>query len=214
MSPRMKANIRMGAGLAFGTIAGGVENYAQATGNQRLATGANFVQQVGYDAAMGGMMGGPVGAVIGGATGMLTAVFDELARSARDAAEALEGQAERVRSGRRFDIQMKDFEQQRQDKEMLKKQTSGTAAEKTEAGNYFRTQLDEAKKKYDNVRANMEKTGVAAEGGVEAYEKRTKELLEQRGKDDAEVKQRQETADIYKDQFYWLQKHSNRIEQL
>lgn len=45
----------------------------------------------------------------------------------------------------------------------------------------------------------MEKTGVAAEGGVEAYEKRTKELLELRGKDDAEVKQRQKTADLYKD---------------
>lgn len=74
---------------------------------------------------------------------------------------------------------------------MLKKQTSGTSAERTEAGNYFRKQLDEAKKKYDSVRANMEKTGVAAEGGVEAYEKRTKDLLELRGKDDAEVKQRQ-----------------------
>ena len=82
---------------------------------------------------------------------------------------------------------------------MLKKQTSGTSAERTEAGNYFRKQLDEAKKKYDNVRANMEKTGVAAEGGLEAYEKRTMDLIELRGKDDAEVKQRQKTADIYKD---------------
>ena len=82
---------------------------------------------------------------------------------------------------------------------MLKKLTSGTSAERTEAGNYFRKQLDESKKKYDSVRANMEKTGVAAEGGVEAYEKRTKELLELKGKDDAEVKQRQKTADLYKD---------------
>lgn len=86
---------------------------------------------------------------------------------------------------------MKDFEQQRQDKEMLKKQTSGTAAEKAEAGEYFRKQLDETKKKYDSVRANMEKSGIAAEGGVEAYERKTKKLLELRGKDDAEVKQRQ-----------------------
>ena len=43
MSPRTRANLRMGAGLAFGTIAGGVESYAQATGNQDLATGAKFV---------------------------------------------------------------------------------------------------------------------------------------------------------------------------
>lgn len=43
MSRQMKANLRMGAGLAFGTIAGGVEQYAQATGNQSLATGAGFV---------------------------------------------------------------------------------------------------------------------------------------------------------------------------
>lgn len=214
MSRQTKANLRMGAGLAFGTIAGGVGNYAQATGNQGLATGAGFVQNIGYGAATGALVGGPIGAVIGGSVGALTAAFDELARRARDTADAFEEQAARVRSGRRFDIELKDFEQQRQDKEMLKKQASGTAAERTEAGDYFRKQLDEAKKKYDSVRANMEKTGVAAEGGVEAYEKRTQELLKQRGKDDEEVKQRQETADIYKDQFYWLQKHSSRIEQL
>ena len=199
MSRQMKANLRMGAGLAFGTIAGGVENYAQATGNQGLATGAGFVKNIGYGAAAGAMVGGPIGAAIGGSVGALNAAFEELARRARDTADALEDQAARVRSGRRFDIELKDFEQQRQDKEMLKKQTSGTAAERTEAGNYFRKQLDEAKKKYDNVRANMEKTGIDAEGGVEAYEKQTQKLLELRGKDDEEVKQRQKTADIYKD---------------
>ena len=43
MSRQMKANLRMGAGLAFGTIAGGVENYAQAPGIQGLATGARLV---------------------------------------------------------------------------------------------------------------------------------------------------------------------------
>ena len=115
MTPRMKANLRMGAGLAFGTIAGGVENYAQATGNQGLATGAGFVKNIGYGAAAGAMMGGPIGAVIGGSVGALNSAFEELARRARDAAEALEGQAARVRSGRRFDIELKDFEQQRQD---------------------------------------------------------------------------------------------------
>ena len=165
-------------------------------------------------AAAGGLVGGPVGALIGGGIGALNTAFAELADRARETADALADQAARVKSGRRFDIDMKDFEQQRQDKEMLKKQATGTAAEKSEAMTYFRTQLDETKKKYENVRANMEKSGIAAEGGVEAYEKRTQKLLELRGKDDAEVKQRQETVNVYKDQAYWLKKHSARIEQL
>lgn len=164
--------------------------------------------------ATGALVGGPVGALIGGGIGALNSAFEELADRARDAAEALEGQAGRVKTGRRFDIQMKDFEQQRQDKEMLKKKTTGTAAERSQAMTYFRTQLDDTKKKYENVRANMEKTGVAAEGGLEAYETKTLELMKLRGEDDAEVKQRQKTADVYKDQAYWLQKHSARIEQL
>lgn len=124
-------------------------------------------------AAAGGLVGGPVGALIGGGIGALNSAFAELADRARETADALADQAARVKSGRRFDIDMKDFEQQRQDKEMLKKQATGTAAEKSEAMAYFRTQLDETKKKYENVRANMEKSGIAAEGGVEAYEKRT-----------------------------------------
>ena len=144
----------------------------------------------------------------------MNSAFAELADRARESADALADQAARVKSGRRFDIDMKDFEQQRQDKEMMKKQATGTAAEKSEAMAYFRTQLDDTKKKYENVRANMEKSGIAAEGGVEAYEKRTQKLLELRGKDDAEVKQRQETVNVYKDQAYWLKKHSARIEQL
>ena len=111
LTPEAKANLRMGAGLVFGTIAGGIENYAQATGNKGLATGAGFVKNIGYGAAAGAMVGGPIGAVIGGSVGALNAAFEELAGRARDAAEALEGQAARVRSGRRFDIQMKDFEQ-------------------------------------------------------------------------------------------------------
>lgn len=165
-------------------------------------------------AAAGGLVGGPVGALIGGGIGALNSAFAELADRARESADALADQAARVKSGRRFDIDMKDFEQQRQDKEMLKKQATGTAAEKSEAMAYFRTQLDDTKKKYENVRANMEKSGIVAEGGVEAYEKRTQKLLELRGKDDAEVKQRQETVNVYKDQAYWLKKHSARIEQL
>ena len=73
------------------------------------------MKNIGYGAAAGAMVGGPIGAVIGGSVGALNAAFEELAGRARDAAEALEGQAARVRSGRRFDIEMKDFEQQRQD---------------------------------------------------------------------------------------------------
>lgn len=99
---------------------------------------------------------------------------------------------------------MKDFEQQRQDKEMLKKQATGTAAEKSEAMTYFRTQLDDTKKKYESVKSKMDESGIAAEGGLEAYEKKTLKLMELRGKDDAEVKQRQEDADVYKDRGYWL----------
>lgn len=199
MTRQMKAGLKMGAGLAFGTIAGGVENYAEATGQTGLKKGANLVKNVGMGAAMGAMTPVPGGALIGATIGALNSAFEELADRARDAAEALEGQAGRVKSGRRFDIQMKDFEQQRQDKEMMKKQTSGTAAERSEAMAYFRTQLDDTKKKYENVRANMEKSGIAAEGGLEAYEKKTLKLMELRGKDDEEVKQRQKTADIYKD---------------
>lgn len=165
-------------------------------------------------AATGALVGGPIGALVGGGIGVLNTAFQELADRARDAADALADQAARVKSGRRFDLDMKDFEQQRQDKQMLKKQATGTAAERSEAMAYFRTQLDDTKKKYENVRANMEKSGIAAEGGLEAYEKRTQKLMELRGKDNEEVRQRQETANIYKDQAYWLKKHSARIEQL
>ena len=206
--------MRLGAALAFTALAGGIGNYAEATGNVGLQKGASLVENIGMGAATGGLVGGPIGALIGGGIGALNSAFAELADRARESANALAEQEARVKSGRRFDIDMKDFEQARQDKEMLKKQANGTAAEKSEAMTYFKTQLDDTKKKYENVRANMEKTGIAAEGGVEAYEKRTKKLLELRGQDDAEVKQRQETVNVYKDQAYWLRKHSARIEQL
>ena len=109
MSRQMKANLRMGAGLAFGTIAGGVENYAQATGNQGLATGAGFVKNIGYGAAAGALMGGPIGAVIGGSVGALNAAFDELARRAREAASALDEQHKRIFSGQKVDNALADM---------------------------------------------------------------------------------------------------------
>ena len=194
MSRQMKAQLRLGSALAFTALAGGVENYAEATGQTGLKKGANLVSNVGMGAATGALVGGPVGALIGGGIGVLNTAFQELADRARDAADALADQAGRVRSGRRFDLQMKDFEQERQDKEMLKKNNTS----------YFREQLAETKQKYESVKSKMDQSGIAAEGGLEAYEKRTQKLMELRGKDDSEVKQRQEAADVYKDQAYWL----------
>ena len=105
----MKANLRMGAGLAFGTIAGGVENYAQATGNQGLATGAGFVKNIGYGAAAGALMGGPIGAVIGGSVGALNAAFEELSKRADEAAAALGEQQKRIFSGQKVDNALADI---------------------------------------------------------------------------------------------------------
>lgn len=58
---------------------------------------------MGYGASTGAMFGGPVGAVLGGTTGALKAAFDELARSAREAASALEEQHKRIFSGQSVD---------------------------------------------------------------------------------------------------------------
>lgn len=109
MSPQMKAGLRMGAGLAFGTIAGGVENYAQATGNQGLATGAGFVKNIGLGAAMGAMSPIPGGTLIGAAVGALNAAFEELARRAKEAASALSEQHQRVFSGQKVDNALADM---------------------------------------------------------------------------------------------------------
>lgn len=43
MSRQMKAQMRLGSALAFTAIAGGVENYAEATGQTGLKKGANLV---------------------------------------------------------------------------------------------------------------------------------------------------------------------------
>lgn len=99
---------------------------------------------------------------------------------------------------------MKDFRTQQEDKRRLEKKDWG----------YFKQQLDETSKKFKSVQENMGKMGIEQEGGVEAYEKRTLELMRLRGADDPEVKRRQRNVDIYKDQNYWYQKHTGRIEYL
>lgn len=121
MSRQMRANLRMGAGLAFGAIAGGVENYAQATGNQGLATGAGFVKNIGYGAAAGALMGGPIGAVIGGSVGALNSAFEELARRAREAASALDEQHKRIFSGQKVDNALADMFRGQKDRQALEK---------------------------------------------------------------------------------------------
>lgn len=205
----MKANLRMGAGLAFGTIAGGVENYAQATGNQGLATGANFVQQIGYNSAVGGMMGGPVGAIIGGATGALTAAFDELARRAREAAAALDQQHKRIFSGQSVDNALADMFRGQKDRQALEKGDRS----------YFQQQLKSEQELYKKTTESLAKeVGLGGEGlerfNLREYEKETERLMKLRGQDDPEVKRRQNVATLYTANASVLQKSDARITEL
>ena len=192
MSRQMKANLRMGAGLAFGTIAGGVENYAQATGNQGLATGAGFVKNIGYGAAAGALMGGPIGAVIGGSVGALNAAFDELARRAREAASALDEQHKRIFSGQKVDNALADMFRSQKDRQALDKGDR----------KYFEQQLKSEQDLYKKTTTSLEKeVGVGGEGlerfNLREYEKETERLMKLRGQDDTEVKRRQNVATLY-----------------
>lgn len=192
MSPQMRANLRMGAGLAFGTIAGGVENYAQATGNQGLATGAGFVKNIGYGAAAGAMMGGPIGAVIGGSVGALNSAFEELARRAREAASALDEQHKRIFSGQKVDNALADMFRSQKDRQALDKGDR----------KYFEQQLKSEQELYKKTTETLEKeVGVGGEGlerfNLRDYEKETERLMKLRGQDDAEVKRRQNVATLY-----------------
>lgn len=202
---------RLIGGMVIGQLAGGVSNYAEATGNKGVAktisAAGNVAQGAFAGAAIGSIipgLGTAAGAGIGATIALVNSGLQELADRARDAAEALGGQEGRVKSGRLFDIQMRDFKTQQEDKRRLEKKDWG----------YFKQQLDETGKKFKSVQENMGKMGIEQEGGVEAYEKRTLELMRLRGADDAEVKQRQRNVDIYKDQTYWYQKHSGRIDYL
>lgn len=60
-------------------------------------------------AAMGGMMGGPVGAGIGAVAGLLTSAFEELTKSAREAAAALEEQSKAVMQGQNVDNKLFNY---------------------------------------------------------------------------------------------------------
>lgn len=209
MTPQMKANLRMGAGLAFGTIAGGVQQYAQATGNQSLATGANFVQNAGYGMATGALMGGPIGAAIGGAVGVLTAAFDELARSAKEAASALDAQHSRIFSGQKVDVALAD---------MFRGQKDRKALENNDIS-YFQNQLKQEQELYKKTMDAMSKdVGVGGEGlkrfNLREYERETEKLMKVRGKDDPEVIRRQNAALLYTKNAEVLQKSDSRIVEL
>lgn len=155
MSRRMKANMRMGAALAFGTIAGGVENYAQASGNQGLAVGAGFVKNMGYGAAAGAMMGGPVGAAIGASVGALNQAFEILANKAREAAAALDEQHKRIFSGQKVDNALADMFRGQKDRQALEKGDR----------NYFEQQLKSEQELYNKTTASLAKeVGVGGEG--------------------------------------------------
>lgn len=209
MSRQTKANLRMGAGLAFGAIAGGVGNYAQATGNQGLATGAGFVQNIGYGAATGALVGGPIGAVIGGATGALTAAFDELARRAREAASALAEQHKRIFSGQSVDNALADMFRGQKDRQALEKGDRS----------YFQQQLKSEQELYKKTTESLAKeVGVGGEGlerfNLREYEKETERLMKLRGQDDSEVKRRQNVATLYTANASVLQKSDARIAEL
>lgn len=55
------------------------------------------------------MIGGPVGAGIGAAAGLLTSAFEELARSAKETAEALEQQSKSVMSAQGVDNKLFNY---------------------------------------------------------------------------------------------------------
>lgn len=205
----MKANLRMGAGLAFGTIAGGVRQYAQATGNQTLASGANFVQNAGYGMATGALMGGPIGAAIGGAVGILTAAFDELARSAKETAAALDEQHGRIYSGQKVDVALADMFREQKDRKALENKDVS----------YFQNQLKQEQELYKKTMDAMGKdVGVGGEGlkrfNLREYEKETEKLMKARGKDDQEVIRRQNAASLYTLNAGILQKSDSRIAEL
>lgn len=209
MSNQMKANLKMGAGLAFGTIAGGVENYAQASGNQGLATGASFVKNIGLGASTGAFIGGLPGALIGAGVGTLNAAFEELARRAREAASALEDQHKRIFSGQRVDNALADMFIGQRDRKALEKNDRA----------YFEAELKKEQIHYGRISEAMKKdVGLGGEGlerfNLREYEKETERLMKLSGKDDSEVINRQNIAKLYIANAENLQKSDARISQL
>lgn len=192
MGRMQRANMKNIGRMAFGVVAGGVQNYFEATGNQGAATVAGFASNIGMGAAMGGMMGGPVGAGIGAAAGLLTSAFEELTRRAKEAASALEQQGKAVMQGQQVDNKLYDYFQSKNDQKAMEK------------GNYdyFQKQFKEADEKYKRTEAKLkEEVGLGGEGlerfNLREYSKQTKEMMKARGADDAEVKRRQKVEQLY-----------------
>lgn len=192
MSTMQRAQMKNLGRLAFGVVAGGAQNYFEATGNQGAATVAGFASNIGMGAAMGGMMGGPVGAGIGAAAGLLTSAFEELTRRAKEAASALEQQGKAVMQGQQVDNKLYDYFQSRNDQKALEKNNYA----------YFQKQFKEADDKYKRVEAKLkEEVGLGGEGlerfNLREYAKQTQEMMKARGANDAEVKRRQNVEKVY-----------------
>lgn len=140
------------------------------------------------------MVGGPIGAAIGGSVGALTAAFDELARRAREAASALDEQHKRIFSGQTVDRSVREVFRDRADRE----------AEKKGDRRYFEEELKKSEDLYKKALDALNKeVGAPGSKGLDRfklreYEKETERLMKLRGKDDAEVKRRQDVATLYK----------------
>lgn len=192
MSKFQRANMKNIGRMAFGVVAGGAQNYFEATGNQGAATAAGFASNIGMGAAMGGMMGGPIGAGIGAAAGLLTSAFEELTRRAKEAASALEQQGKAVLQGQQVDNKLYDYFQSKNDQKAMEKNDYS----------YFQKQFKEADDKYKKTEAKLkEEVGLGGEGlerfNLREYAKQTQELMKARGADDAEVKRRQKVEQLY-----------------
>lgn len=192
MARMQRAQMKNLGRMAFGVVAGGAQNYFEATGNQGAATVAGFASNIGMGAAMGGMMGGPVGAGIGVAAGILTSAFEELTKRAKEAAAALEQQSKAVMQGQQVDNKLYDYFQSKNDQKAMEK------------GNYsyFQKQFKEADDKYKRTEAKLkEEVGLGGEGlerfNLREYAKQTQEMMKARGADDAEVKRRQNVEKVY-----------------
>lgn len=192
MARMQRAQMKNLGRMAFGVVAGGAQNYFEATGNQGAATAAGFASNIGMGAAMGGMMGGPVGAVIGVAAGTLTSAFEELTRRAKEAASALEQQGKAVLQGQQVDNKLYDYFQSKNDQKAMEKNDYA----------YFQKQFKEADDKYKRTEAKLkDEVGLGGEGierfNLREYAKQTQELMKARGADDAEVKRRQKVEQLY-----------------
>ena len=100
-------------------------------------------------------MGGPVGAGIGAVAGALTSAFEELTKSAKEAAAALEEQRKAILEGQNVDNKLFNYFRDQNDKKALEKNNVG----------YFNKQYKEAKELYDRTEKKLkEEVGLGGEG--------------------------------------------------